>query len=62
MTAQKEKTLRKRACKTVKKINCTTKKAFEVARSYARYIEETEIDAPCMCFDEYLENLSDFNS
>lgn len=56
MTTQAQKSIWRRAVKAVKKLECTTKEAFEIAHKYADYLIATEIDAPCMGFDERLEN------
>lgn len=55
-----QKTLRKRAKKAIKKKNCSPKKAFEISREYAKYLEQVEVDAPCMTSDERIEREADF--
>lgn len=51
---QKMEILKKRALKTIKKLKCNGSYAYDIARKYAQYIEQTPMNARCMGFDERL--------
>jgi len=53
---QKQKILTKRAIKAKETLCCCNEQARTYAREYAKYLEETPINARCLCFEDRLEN------
>lgn len=51
----KEKTLRQRATKAIKKRKCDINTAFTIAREFAKYLESLKNGDPCMTSDERIE-------
>jgi len=44
----------KRAKRAKQKFNCDGFYAFEIARAYAQYLNEIEVDDECVGFDEFM--------
>lgn len=48
-------TLKKWAIKAKDILTCSNEQARTYARDYAKYIEETPINARCLCFEDRLK-------